>query len=168
MPELHPYRRILALVRFDARDAIVVEKALLLARLNRAQLDLLHLIEPDGALDGGYSRHSSAEAARTLEAAALRRLEFLAASLGAGEACCHTRYGPHRQGFTRHIRRLPPDLVVTGEEPAGVDGPHDVLVLSAGRRHGGRGWHTWLAGVFGLLAGRGMRVSAGRVQRCVD
>ena len=60
------------------------------------------------------------------------------------------------------------DLVVTGEASASVDGPHDVLVLSAGRRHGGRGLHTWLAGVFGLLAGRGMRVSAGRVQRCAD
>lgn len=168
MPELHPYRRILALVRFDVSDTTVVEKALLLARLNRAQLDFLHLIEPDGALDGGYLRNSSHETARVLEAAALRRLEFFAASMGAGEVCCHARYGPYRQGFSRHIRQLPPDLVVTGEASASVDGPHDVLVPSAGRRHGGRGWHTWLAGVFGLLAGRGMRVSAGRAQRCAD
>lgn len=165
MPELHPYRRILALLRFDASDGAMVEKALLLARLNRAQLDLLHLIEPDGELDGGYGRGGRRETVRALEAAALRRLEFLAARLGAGEACCHANYGPHRQGFARHIRHLPPDLVVTGDASASVDGPHDVLVLSAGRSHGGRGLPTWLARAFGLLAGRGIRVSTGRVWR---
>jgi hypothetical protein len=155
MPELQPYRRILALVRFDACDGAIVEKALLLARLNRAQLDFLHLIEQDGELDGGYWRGSRREAARALEAAALRRLAFLAASMGAGEACCHARHGPHRQGFARHIRHLPPDLVVTGDASASVDGPHDVLVLSGGRRRGGRGWPAWLARVFGL-PGSGM------------
>ncbi len=162
MPELQPYRRILALVRFDASDAVVVEKALLLARLNRAQLDFLHLIEPDGALDGGYPGASHRQTARALEAAALRRLEFLVARQGAHEARCHTRYGPRRQGFARHIRQLPPDLVVTGATPAGVDGPHDVLVLAAGRGGRGRGLSAWLAGILGLGAGRGTRVAAGR------
>lgn len=164
MPEPQPYRRILALVRFDASDEVIAGKALLLARLNRAHLDFLHLVEPDGALDGGYASGSRHMAARALEAAALRRLAFLAARLGAGEACCHARYGPRSQGFARHIRQLPPDLVVTGEASASVDGPHDVLMLSAGRRHGGRGWPTWLAKIVGLLAGHGVRVAPGRLQ----
>src|SRR5512147_442589 len=54
MPELRPYRRVVALIRFDARDGVTAEKALLLARLNRAELDFLHLIAPGGNLDGGY------------------------------------------------------------------------------------------------------------------
>lgn len=139
MPELQPYRRILALIRFDATDGLTAEKALLLARLNRAQLDFLHLIEPDGALDGGYTRSGTEDAARALEAASLRRLNFLAAQLGAGEARCDAVYGPPRQGFQHHVGEWQPDLVVVGEPSAYVDGPHDVLVLSAARRHrGGR------------------------------
>jgi nucleotide-binding universal stress UspA family protein len=139
MPELQPYRRILALIRFDATDGVTAEKALLLTRLNRAQLDFLHLIEPDGALDGGYVRSGATHAARALEAAALRRLDFLAARLGAGEARCSALYGPPRQGFQRHVAAAQPDLVVVGEPSDYVDGPHDVLVLSAPRRaRGGR------------------------------
>ncbi len=163
MPELHPYRRILALVRLDASDDVIVGKALLLARLNRAHLDLLHVVELDGALDGGYPRGSQRATVRALEAAALRRLEFLAASMGASEACCHARYGQRRQVLERLIRQTPPDLVVTGEASACVDGAYDTLVLSAGRRHGGRGLSAWLAGVLRLLTGRGIGVSTGRV-----
>lgn len=149
MPELQPYRRILALIRFDATDGVTAEKALLLARLNRAQLDFLHLIEPDGALDGGYARAGTGDAARALEAAALRRLDFLAAQLGAGEARCNAVYGPPRQVFQRHVAVAQPDLVVVGEPSDYVDGPHDVLVLSAPRsRRGGR-LRDLLMGLFG-------------------
>lgn len=149
MPELKPYRRILALIRFDATDGVTAEKALLLARLNRAQLDFLHLIEPDGALDGGYTRGGTEIAARALEAAALRRLDFLAAHLGAGEARCTAVYGPPRQAFQRHVAAAQPDLVVVGEPSDYVDGPHDVLVLSAPRPPRGGRLRDLLMGLFG-------------------
>ncbi|MHB1143666.1 MAG: universal stress protein [Thiobacillus sp.] len=135
MPELRPYRRILALVRFDAMDGATVEKALMLARLNQAQLDFLHLIEPDGALDGGYPGSTRQAAVRDLERASLRRLDFLAAQSGAGEARCYAIYGSPRQGFLQHVREWQPDLIVTGVQPAYyLAGSHDVLVLSAAKR----------------------------------
>lgn len=149
MPELQPYRRILALIRFDATDGATAEKALLLARLNRAQLDFLHLIEPDGALDGGYARGGPEGAARALEAAALRRLNFLAAQAGAGEARCSAMYGPPRQVFQRHVATAQPDLVVVGEPSDYVDGPHDVLVLSAPRAPRGGRLRDLLMALFG-------------------
>ncbi|OJW41600.1 universal stress protein [Thiobacillus sp. 65-1402] len=139
MPEFRPYRRILALIRFDAMDGATAEKALMLARLNQAQLDFLHLIEPDGTLDGGYPGSTRQATALDLERASLRRLDFLAARLGAGEARCHAIYGPLRQGFRQYVRDAQPDLIVTGEQTAYLDGPHDVLVLSgAHRSQGGR------------------------------
>src|SRR5512139_2100608 len=115
MPEMRPYQRIVALIDFDDLDGQTAEKALLLARLNRAKLDFLHLIEPDGALDGGYPGGNSQATARSLEAASLRRLNFLAAQLGAAEATCHAIHGPLRQGFLRHVEEWRPDLVVAGE-----------------------------------------------------
>lgn len=125
MPELRPYRRILALVRFDAMDGATVEKALMLARL----------IEPDGALDGGYPGSTRQAAVRDLERASLRRLDFLAAQSGAGEARCYAIYGSPRQGFLQHVREWQPDLIVTGVQPAYyLAGSHDVLVLSAAKR----------------------------------
>jgi nucleotide-binding universal stress UspA family protein len=139
MPEFRPYRRILALIRFDAMDSATAEKALMLARLNQAQLDFLHLIEPDGTLDGGYPGSTRQATVLDLERASLRRLDFLAARLGAGEARCHAIYGPLRQGFRQYVRDAQPDLIVTGEQAAHLDGPHDVLVLSGAQRsHGGR------------------------------
>jgi nucleotide-binding universal stress UspA family protein len=134
MPDFRPYRRILALIRFDAMDGATAEKALMLARMNQAQLDFLHLIEPDGTLDGGYPGSTRQATVRDLEHASLRRLDFLAARLGAGEARCHAIYGPLRQGFQRHVRESQPDLIVTGEQAAYLAGSHDVLVLSAARR----------------------------------
>lgn len=134
MPELRPYRRILALIRFDAMDGVTAEKALMLARLNRAQLDFLHLVEPDGTLDGGYPGSNLKAAVRDLEKASLRRLDFLAAQLGAGEANCHAIYGPSRQGFVQHVREWKPDLIVTSEQSDYLAGPHDVLVLSGAKR----------------------------------
>lgn len=151
MPELRPYRRILALIDFDERDGATAEKALMLARLNRAELDFLHLIEPDGALDGGYPGGSSRADARELENAALRRLNFLAARIGAGEARCHAVYGPLRQGMLRHVRDWQPDLVVAGERHAHLGGRYDVLILSSpGRTGGGK----WLANLLGALGSR--------------
>jgi nucleotide-binding universal stress UspA family protein len=139
MPEMRPYQRILALIHFDDLDGQTAEKALLLARLNQAKLDFLHLIEPDGVLDGGYPSGNSQSTARSLETASLRRLNFLAAQLGAPEATCHALHGPLRQGFLQHIRKWQPDLIVTGEHHAYLAGSHDVLILSASkRRHRGK------------------------------
>jgi nucleotide-binding universal stress UspA family protein len=149
MPETRPYQRILALIGFDGRDGQTAEKALLLARLNGAKLDFLHLIEPDGALDGGYSGGGPNATARTLEAASLRRLEFLAAQLGAAEATCHALHGPLRQGFQRHVREWRPDLIVTGEHRAYLAGSHDVLVLSSAKRPCRGTLRSRLLGLFG-------------------
>jgi nucleotide-binding universal stress UspA family protein len=154
MPELRPYRRILALLRFDASDAAIVNKALLLARLNRAELDVLHLIEPDGALDGGYPAVSAEATAGALETAALRRLEFLTAQLGAGEARCHARHGPVRQAFLRHVEAAPPDLVVMSSAPSGLPETCDRLILgpSPARSRGQR--------LLNVLGATGSRVRA--------
>lgn len=137
MPDLRPYQRILALINFDALDSQTAQKALLLARLNRAKLDFLHLIEPDGLLDGGPGGAPHATA-RSLETASLRRLDFLAAQLGAAEAACHALHGPVRQGFLRYVQEWQPDLVVTGEHHAYLAGPHDVLVLSTAKSRRGK------------------------------
>ncbi|HEX7971798.1 MAG TPA: universal stress protein [Thiobacillus sp.] len=134
MPEMRPYQRVLALIDFDELDCQTAEKALLLARLNGAKLDLLHLIEPDGFLDGGYPGGNSQATTRSLETGSLRRLNFLAARLGATEASCHALHGPLRLGFLRHIQAWQPDLVVAGTHHAYLAGSHDVLILSASRR----------------------------------
>lgn len=150
MPEVRPYQRILALIRFDAMDAATAGKALLLARMNRAGLDFLHLIEPDGALDGGYPGSTRQADVDDLKRASLRRLDFLAAGLGAGEARCHAVYGPLRQGFLEYVREWQPDLIVTSEPGSFLAGPHDVLVLSAPRQpRPGRLLHA-LGGLLGL------------------
>lgn len=150
MPEFRPYRRILALIRFDAMDGVTAEKALMLARLNQAQLDFLHLIEPDGTLDGGYPGSTRQATVRDLERASLRRLDFLAARLGAGEARCHAIYGPLRQAFQQHVREWTPDLIVTGEHHARLPGSHDMLILPYPQSPGnGR-----LARLLGLLGSR--------------
>ena len=148
MPELPPYRRVLALIRFDALDGMAAKRALMLARLNGAALDFLHLVEPDGLLEGGYPCSSTRADARELEAAAVRRLAFLAASVGATEARCHAAYGPLRQGFEHHVAHWKPDLLVTAEPVAWAEGVCDVLVLSpAGPRRRGR----LMSGILGLL-----------------
>jgi nucleotide-binding universal stress UspA family protein len=138
MPEARPYRRVLALIRFDASDDLVAGKALALARLNRAQLDFLHLIEPDAPLDGGYAGSPTATA-HALEQAALRRLQFVAARAGAAEARCHAAYGPPRQGFSRHILASPAELVVTTEPSPYLAGTHDLLVLARDKSRRAKG-----------------------------
>jgi hypothetical protein len=144
MSEFRPYRRIAALVRFDAFDAPVVGKALLLARQNGAELDLLHLIEPDGLLDGG----PVAGEARAYEQAAERRLERLAAALGADGAGCCAFYGPGRRRLRQYAESRRPDLIVTGESDARLTDGCDVLILApCGARRGRRLWagvRNWL------------------------
>lgn len=153
MPELRPYQRVLALINFDALDIRTAEKALLLARLNRAKLDFLHLIEPDGALDGGYTGRSPRDSAKSLEMASLRRLDFLVAQLGAGEAICHAVYGPLRQGFLAHVGKWQPDLVVSAEHRDYLSGAHDVLILSPSRRPQRGKALTHIARFFSALTG---------------
>lgn len=135
MPEIHPYQRILALIHFDAFDRQVLSKAWLLARQNGAALEVLHLVEPDGALDGGYPDGG----ARALEQAGQRRLEFLAASLGVEVAACRALHGPRRQRLTQYMESCRPELIVTGETQAYLAGTCDVLILSQrARPQGGR------------------------------
>lgn len=150
MPELRPYRRILVLIRFDAMDGATAEKALMLARMNRAELDFLHLIEPDGALDGGYPGGIRQAAVDDLKRASLRRLDFLAAGLGASEARCHALYGPPGQGFREYVREWRPDLIVTSEQAAYLAGPCDVLVLSTAKQSSRGGLLAALARLLGL------------------
>ncbi len=136
MPDARPYRRVLALIGFDAADALVARKAAALARLNCAELDFLHLIAPDALLDGGYAPGGPGATAQGLEQAALRRLRFLAAQCGAGEAHCHAVYGPRRQGLAHHLAARGAELVVTTEPAFCPAGAHDLLVL--GRQRPGR------------------------------
>ena len=152
MPEAHPYRRVLALISFDNTAETIARKALLLARLNRAQLVFLHLIEPDAALDGGYPAASAKLNADSLEAGAVRRLDFMAAQLGAGEAECIARHVSTRQATNPVLQSLQPDLVVAATEFGLQPGSYDVLILGQGRRpKGGRlvsRLMGWLGGSF--------------------
>ena len=129
MPEARPYRRVLALIRFDGTDERIARKVLLLARLNRAQMVFLHLVEPEAVLDGGYPAASAKSDAAALKAGALRRLDFLAARLGAGEAECVALHGPAQQMFKRALNEWRPDLVVSAQDSAFLSGAHDVLIL---------------------------------------
>lgn len=144
MSESRPYQRITALVCFDAFDVQVVSKALLIARQNGAALDVLHLIEPDGLLDGG----SPVGEARAYEQAALRRLRYLAESLDAGHAVCHALFGPCRRQLRQYVESRQPDLIVTGEPHACLSRACDTLILSPGRSGRARGvWQgmrAWL------------------------
>lgn len=136
MPEARPYRRVLALIRLDGTDESIARKALLLARLNRAELLFLHLVEPDAALDG-YPAVGAKSDAAALEAGAVRRLDFLAAQLGAGEAGCVALHGPARQMFKQAVKKWQPELVVSAEDFDFLAGAHDVLILGRRSRSGG-------------------------------
>lgn len=134
MHETHPYRRLLALINFDGSDEKIARKALLLARMNRAQLTFLHLIEPDAALDGGYPAASAKAHAEALESGALRRLDFMVAQFGAGEAECVARCGPTRQTLNQILQGWQPDLLIAATELSVQTGFCDVLILAQDTR----------------------------------
>lgn len=139
MPEARPYQRVLALICLDGTDENIARKALLLARLNRAELLFLHLIEPDAALDGGYPAAGAKNDAAALEAGAMRRLDFLVAQLAAGEAKCVALHGPARQSFKQAVKKWQPELVVSAQDFDFLSGTHDLLILGRNSRaQGGR------------------------------
>lgn len=138
MPEARPYRRVLALISFDADDALVARKAAALAELNGAELDFLHLIAPDAVLDGAHTGGGPAATARGLEQAALRRLRFLAAQCGASEASCYAAHGPRRQRFADHLAAREAGLVVTIDPDFCPAGAYDLLVLGRKKPRRGR------------------------------
>lgn len=126
---MHDYRRILALVDFSEAGTAVARRALNLARLGGTELAFMHLIEPDPGLDGGYPPPSHRQCEQGFEQAALRRLAFLAANLGAGEAELLARYGRPGEAFASGIAAWRPDLVVAGDDPGFLGGRHDLLTL---------------------------------------
>lgn len=134
---MRDYRRILAVVDFSDRGRAVARRALALARMGQAELALLHLIEPDTALEGGYPPPSRAANRQGYETEALRRLDFLAANLAAGDVKLLARYGQPRSAFADCIATWQPDLVVADDNPGYLRGSHDLLVL--GQRAGGAG-----------------------------
>ena len=152
--ELH-YRRILALVDFSDTGPAVARRALNLARLEGAELAFLHLIDPDPSLDGGYPPPTLKEQAQGFEQAALRRLTFLRANLGADSAKLLARYGQPAHSFADCVADWRPDLVVAGDDPGYLGGHHDLLTL--GRKHGHSGGLKQLLRGFmaptGLLSG---------------
>lgn len=151
MHETHPYQRVLALINFDGSDEKIARKALLLARLNRAQLLFLHLIDPDASLDGGYPVASAKAEAAALEDGAMRRLDFLRAQIGADEAECVTRHGPTREGLEHQLRAWQPDLIVSGLDPGYLTGNQDLLILGQTNRLSGGAFRrisNWLSTQF--------------------
>jgi nucleotide-binding universal stress UspA family protein len=143
---MNDYQRILALVDFDRDGAAVVRRASRLTRLGQAELALLHLIEPDPNLDGGYPMPSRTSLRDGYEQAALRRLGFLAASLDAGEAVHLARYGRAAEMFAEGVAAWRPDLVIAAADPGYLSGRHDLLILGRHPVSGGR-----LARLFGNL-----------------
>lgn len=146
MPETPPYRRILALVELNGNDAALLGQARLLARLCGARLDLLHLVDlpPDGE---GYPQADRAQAARTYEAEATRRMAFHAGRHGIGPDACHARHGPAAQGFRAFVRDQAPDLVIVPRHLAELaSGPWDVLALGRKSPCTGRGLLARLRG----------------------
>jgi len=150
---MRDYRHILALVDPDDRHHDgVIHRALNLARLGGAQLALLHLIEPDPSLDGGYPPPSHEAARQGFEAGGMRRLAFLAARLEAGEATLLARYGDPASEFAACAGELAPDLVIAAHDPGYLGGRHDLLLLgTATAKIRGRGRvPTWLASLAGM------------------
>lgn len=137
MPDPYAYRHILALLGFDGLDQQIVARATSLARLSGARLSLLHVIEPEAALDGGYPVGNAATRAAALKQAT-RRLRYLAASAGLEQAKCHAVYGPRGQMLRQEMAELRPDLVVMGRPGPCPAGAYDILTLAAARQRGGR------------------------------
>jgi nucleotide-binding universal stress UspA family protein len=135
---MHDYRRILAIVDFTDSGRAVARRALGLARLGQAELLFLHMIEPTAELDGGYPPPSRKACKQSYEAEALRRLDFLAANLGAGEAELLARFGQPRRSYADCIAAWQPDLVVADSDPGFLGGRHDLLTLGRSHTSGGR------------------------------
>ena len=133
---MHDYHRILAVVDFSESGLAAARRALNLARLGRAKLAFLHLIEPDAGLDGGYPPPGRQEARQAFEQAGLRRLAFLAANLAVEEAELLARFGHPGEGFALSIAEWRPDLVVAGDDPGYLGGRHDLLILGLATRGG--------------------------------
>jgi hypothetical protein len=127
---MRPYRNITALIELDGRDEKLAKKALMLAHAHQAKLAFLHLIPPDGELEGGYPALSPRAQSQQLEIAATRRLEFMAGCLGADEARCIALYGSARECFEHHAHECQPDLVVSNSAHNYLEGPHDLLILA--------------------------------------
>jgi nucleotide-binding universal stress UspA family protein len=138
MSERRAYEHVLALIEFDVLDRSVVERASSLARLCGAALSLLHVIEPDAALDGGYAAASATARADALAQAARRRLEYVAVCAGADAARCHAAQGPRQQILRRELALWRPDLVVMGQPGPCPAGEYDILTLAVAQRRGGR------------------------------
>jgi nucleotide-binding universal stress UspA family protein len=126
MPE---YRRILAIEDFNDPTHAATRRAIGLARLGGADLALLHLLEPDVGLDGGYPAPSRQEVKRGYEGEALRRLKYLAATLGAADARLIAHYDLSHHGFAETVANWQPDLVVANHDSGHLDGRHDLLIL---------------------------------------
>lgn len=135
---MHEYRRILALIAFEKSDVAVLRRALGLSQLSGAELTLLHLIPLDAELDGGYPSATLAETRHAYEAAAERRLRFLAASQGVEAVGTVARYGTKGACFSGFANEWRPDLVIVAEDPGYIHGRHDVLTLGRKPKHGGR------------------------------
>lgn len=148
MPDRPPYRHIFALVHLDGRDDAVIGQAHLLAGLCGAQLDLLHLVDLPPAGDG-YPVPGRAQTAAAYEAAAHRRMAFLASRYGLEAEHCHARHGPAERGFRDFVRLHEPDLLVVAHDQAEfVAGPWDVLALRTKSRAGGWGLLDRLRNLF--------------------
>jgi len=137
MLEIRPYCRVLALIRFDGSDEQIARRAIHLARLNQARLAFLHLVEPDETLGGGYPGTRSSQNAASIKNAAVRRLNFLAAMLGAGDAECLTGFGHLPQMFQGALKDWQPDLIVAAGPLPGVAGSIDCLIAARPIQSGG-------------------------------
>lgn len=149
------YRRILAVVEFSDTGAAVIRRAHNLARLEGAELALLHLVAPDPTPDGGYPPPSRLELEQGFEQPALRRLAFLKGTLGVDKAELFARYGQPERGYEACIAHWQPDLVVAGDDPGYLGGRHDLLTLGRTGSHRGvlRQLLRWFMVPAGLLHG---------------
>jgi nucleotide-binding universal stress UspA family protein len=131
MREPVPYRRILALVNFDAQDTHVFHQARVLAKASGAQLRLLHIVDVDPALDGGVNLTPEQEA-HAYKAVVMPRLQSMAQAAEGVRIECHVRIGRPAPTLQQFAHDWTPDLVVTTRRAQDIaHGPWDVLILSA-------------------------------------
>ena len=139
MPDIKPYRNILAVVDLDRNDEAVVHQAQMLARACGAQLGLLHIAEIESSSDDGAPALTPCQAALAYEAIVMQRLQALAVREGLTEAQCHARCGNAALSFKTFAASWQPDLLITARRAQHLaNGPWDVLVLKPVQGH-------WLA-----------------------